>query len=95
MRRYRTKLLLIFLCLMGARCVNAQGALLLEEPYGLFGAFNPTGHNAVYLQRVCAETPTHLRRCRPGELGAVIARYSGMEGLRLGCSSAGSLLIRR
>jgi len=80
MRRYRTKLLLIFLCLMGARCVNAQGALLLEEPYGLFGAFNPTGHNAVYLQRVCAETPTHLRRCRPGELGAVIARYSGMEG---------------
>ncbi len=65
---------------MGARCLHAQGALLLEEPYGFFGAFNPTGHNAVYLQRVCAETPTHLRRCGPGELGVVIARYSGMEG---------------
>jgi hypothetical protein len=60
--------------------MHAQAALLLEEPYGFFGAFNPTGHNAIYLQRVCAETPTHLRRCEPGEMGVVIARYSGMEG---------------
>jgi hypothetical protein len=59
---------------------HAQAALLLEEPYGFFGIINPTGHNAIYLQRVCAETPVKLRRCHEGELGAVIARYQGING---------------
>jgi hypothetical protein len=59
---------------------NAQAALLMEEPYGFFGSVNPTGHNAVYFERICAETPTHLRRCHAGELGAVISRYQGIDG---------------
>ena len=62
-----------------AHC-RAQAALLMEEPYGFFGALNPTGHNAIYFERICAETPVKLRRCGPGELGAVIARYQGMNG---------------
>jgi hypothetical protein len=41
---------------------------------------NPTGHNAIYLARVCAETPVKLRPCGPGELGSVIARYQGING---------------
>ena len=41
---------------------------------------NPTGHVAVYFQRICADTPVRLRRCRQGELGAVIARYQGIDG---------------
>jgi len=53
----------------------------MEEPYGFFGAVNPTGHNAIYFQRVCAETPVKLRRCQAGETGAVIARYEGIDGL--------------
>jgi hypothetical protein len=36
---------------------------------------NPTGHAAVYLNHVCAESPTELRMCRPGEYGVVISRY--------------------
>jgi len=52
----------------------------MEEPYGDFGAFNPTGHAAVYLNRVCAETPTQLRMCRNGEYGVVISRYHKMHG---------------
>jgi hypothetical protein len=52
----------------------------MEEPYGFFGTLNPTGHNAIYFERVCAETPVRLRRCEPGELGAVIARYQGIAG---------------
>ena len=52
----------------------------MEEPYGFFGALNPTGHNAIYFERICAETPVKLRRCGPGELGAVIARYQGIDG---------------
>lgn len=61
-------------------CSHAQAALLMEEPYGFFGLLNPTGHNAVYFERVCAETPIKLRRCEPGEPGAVISRYQGISG---------------
>jgi hypothetical protein len=59
---------------------HAQAALLMEQPYGFFGELNPTGHNAIYFQRICAETPVHLRHCQSGELGAVIARYQGISG---------------
>jgi len=59
---------------------RAQAALLMEEPYGFFGTLNPTGHNAIYFERICAETPVRLRRCAPGELGAVISRYQGIAG---------------
>jgi hypothetical protein len=52
----------------------------MEEPYGFFGAVNPTGHNAIYFERICAATPVTLRRCQPGELGAVISRYQGIDG---------------
>jgi hypothetical protein len=52
----------------------------MEEPYGIFGALNPTGHNAIYFERICAETPVMLRRCQAGEMGVVIARYQGIDG---------------
>ena len=65
-------------------CAGLAGAssatLLLEEPYGKLGFFTATGHAAVYLSGVCAETPLVLRRCGPGELGAVISRYDGVGG---------------
>jgi hypothetical protein len=68
---------------MAAFCAaraHAQAALLMEEPYGVFGALNPTGHSAIYFRRICAQTPVRLRRCLPGEQGVVIARYQGIEG---------------
>jgi hypothetical protein len=52
--------------------------MLMEEPFGFFGFLNPTGHDAIYFERICAETPVKLRRCAPGELGAVITRYQGI-----------------
>ena len=72
-------LFLAFLALTSTHA-RAQAALLMEEPYGLYGTINPTGHNAIYLEKVCAETPIKVRPCRPGELGAVIARYEGVDG---------------
>jgi hypothetical protein len=63
-----------------AQRANAQAALLLEQPYGVFGTLNPTGHAAIYLERVCAETPVRLRLCRPDEVGSVISRYKGLDG---------------
>ncbi|MFY9855953.1 MAG: hypothetical protein WAK26_18960 [Terracidiphilus sp.] len=59
---------------------RAQAALLMEEPYGFFGAVNPTGHNAIYFDHICAKTPVKLRRCDAGEMGVVIARYKGIDG---------------
>jgi len=77
------RFLIIAFILSGISCsriCHPQAALLLEEPYGFWGALNPTGHNAIYFERICAETPVKLRRCEPGEVGAVIARYQGIAG---------------
>lgn len=57
-----------------------QAALLMEQPYGVFGTLNPTGHAALYLARVCSDSPVHLRLCAPGEYGVVISRYKGLSG---------------
>jgi hypothetical protein len=65
---------------VGSVCARAQAALLVEEPYGFFGALNPTGHNALYFSRICADTPVKLRRCRTGEMGVVLSRYEGIDG---------------
>lgn len=73
-------LLLSFLLVFASVSAHAQAALLMEQPYGLYGTLNPTGHNAIYLANICAETPVKLRRCHPGELGAVISRYEGVDG---------------
>jgi hypothetical protein len=44
------------------------------------GFFTATGHAAVYLSGVCADTPVHLRHCDPGEMGVVLSRYDGVGG---------------
>jgi len=76
--RWLFALLVLMPCF--AVSARADATLLLEEPYGHFGAFTATGHAAVYLSRVCAETPTRLRRCEPGEKGVVISRYNKVAG---------------
>lgn len=57
---------------------HASATLFLEEPYGKLGFFTATGHAAVYLSGVCAETPVKLRPCLAGETGVVISRYDGV-----------------
>ncbi len=67
--------------LFATQCVgHASAALLMEEPFGAFGAMNPTGHAAVYLNHVCADSPTVLRACHDGEYGVVISRYHKIDG---------------
>jgi hypothetical protein len=72
-------LLLCFLTLPAFRA-HASVALLMEEPYGKFGAMNPTGHAAVYFNHICADSPTVLRSCHDGEYGTVISRYHKIDG---------------
>jgi hypothetical protein len=71
--------LLMLLMAAGTRAYGSV-ALLMEEPYGEFGAMNPTGHAAVYLNHICAASPTELRMCRNGEYGVVISRYHKVDG---------------
>ncbi len=71
---------LVMLLAAGAARLPAAVALLVGEPYGKFGALNPTGHAAVYLSHVCADSPVKLRLCGPGETGVVISRYHHIAG---------------
>jgi hypothetical protein len=52
----------------------------MEEPYGDFGAINPTGHAAIYFNHICADSHVVLRPCRDGEFGVVISRYHKIDG---------------
>jgi hypothetical protein len=72
--------LLFFLFAAAATHAHASVALLMEEPYGDFGAVNPTGHAAVYFNHICADSPTVLRPCHDGEYGVVISRYHKIDG---------------
>ena len=78
MRRVVGGLVLVLASTMFAHASSAT--LLLEEPYGTLGFFTATGHVAVYLSGVCADTPLTLRGCAPGETGVVISRYNGVNG---------------
>ena len=79
MRRVLFNLALMLLA--GTPFAAASSAtLLLEEPYGTLGFFTATGHAAVYLSGVCADSPVVLRRCASGETGIVLSRYDGVGG---------------
>jgi hypothetical protein len=82
MTKVRAALILLAIVTLADGSVSAwaDAALLMEEPYGEFGAMNPTGHAAIYLNHICAESPTRLRPCRPHEPGAVISRYHKIDG---------------
>jgi hypothetical protein len=74
----RAAAVVITLLMAYSAFAGSSATLLLEEPYGAMGFFTATGHAAVYLSGVCAETPVVLRRCAPGETGIVISRYDGV-----------------
>ncbi len=81
MRSWREISVLVLAFLFAGKCAEArEAALLLEEPFGRFGAMTPTGHAAIYLSDVCAQSPTELRPCMPGENGVVLSRYHHIDG---------------
>lgn len=72
-------LFLLFLTSFTER-LQAHVAVFLEEPYGNYGHMVPMGHIAIYLDRICAASPTELRRCEAGETGIVLSRYRKIAG---------------
>src|SRR5438876_4017020 len=76
----RAAAFVITLMMTGTAFAGTSATLLLEEPYGKLGFFTATGHAAVYLSGVCAETPVVLRPCKREEAGVVLSRYDGVHG---------------
>ena len=52
------------------------GLLLNETPIEGLSPGISLGHSAIYLSRLCPETPVKLRLCTAGESGSIISRYS-------------------
>jgi hypothetical protein len=75
----RAGLVLLTASLLSQSAARADVTLLLEEQIGPFWRMNPD-HSAIYLSRVCAESPVTLRACAPGERGGVISRYHRIDG---------------
>ncbi len=67
------------LLLLTPLAAHARMALIVGEPFGNFGTMMPQGHTSVYFADLCVETPIKLRRCQPGELGAVVSRYHDLR----------------
>jgi hypothetical protein len=54
---------------------RADVSLFMLESVGVAGEFTGSGHTAIYFSNICADGPTRLRLCQPGEQGAVISNY--------------------
>lgn len=52
------------------------GVIMNESTGKGISGLTSAGHSAVYLSDICAETPTRLRLCRPGEQGSVLSNYT-------------------
>ena len=63
--------------LVSLSCVaRADIGLLLGESTGHgMSRWTSAGHSAIYLSRVCPDTPVRLRMCAPGEQGSVLSNY--------------------
>jgi hypothetical protein len=51
------------------------GVVLNESLDESMDRITGTGHTAAYFSNICAESPTKLRLCQPGELGSVMSTY--------------------
>jgi hypothetical protein len=62
---------------------HAHIGLVVGEPFGSFGTMMPAGHAGIYLDHLCAASPTQLRPCNPGEAGVVLSRYHDLRSQHL------------
>ena len=71
--------LALALALPSVLCFPAYGdvGVVLGESLGTsFDRITGTGHSAIYLSRVCTDSPVKLRLCGPDEQGSVISTYT-------------------
>ncbi len=57
--------------------VRADAGVILNESLDTSVArITGSGHSAIYVSRICPESPVKLRLCAPGEQGSVISNYT-------------------
>jgi hypothetical protein len=67
-------LLLAFVAIPSA---HADAGVILNESLDTSVArITGSGHSAIYVSRICPDTPVKLRLCQPGEQGSVISNYT-------------------
>jgi hypothetical protein len=66
---------ILFVALASPRASADVGVILNESLNESMDRVTGTGHMAVYFSNICAESPTKLRLCSPGESGSVISTY--------------------
>lgn len=67
----------VFLALSFCAPASADVGVVLNESLDTSVArITGSGHTAIYLSRICPESPVKVRLCRPGEEGSVISNYT-------------------
>jgi hypothetical protein len=65
----------LFVALVTPRASADIGVVLNESLNESMDRITGSGHMAIYFSNICAESPTTLRLCIPGESGSVISTY--------------------
>jgi hypothetical protein len=74
--RYSIFVALIVTLLASTRARADVGVILNDSLDTSVARITGSGHTAVYLSRICPESPVKLRFCKPGEQGSVISNYT-------------------
>jgi hypothetical protein len=74
--RYSIFVALLVTLLASARARADVGVILNDSLDTSVARITGSGHTAVYLSRICPESPVKLRLCKPGEQGSVISNYT-------------------
>jgi hypothetical protein len=69
-------LALLLACAAAPVAYGDTGVILNESLDTSVARITGSGHSAIYLSRVCPDSPVKLRLCRPGEQGSVISNYT-------------------
>jgi hypothetical protein len=64
--------------LFGSNTYGDVGVVLDESLNTGLARIIATGHSAIYLSRICPESPVKLRLCRVGEHGSILSSYSNL-----------------
>ena len=68
------------LLIMCAPAARADVGIALADPTHVGASeWTQAGHSSVYLSGVCAETPTKLRLCEPGEQGSILTTFPDFD----------------
>ena len=75
-RLFSCAFVFLLVCLACSRAYGDVGVVLNDSLDTSVARITGSGHSAVYLSRICPDSPVRLRLCRPGERGSVISNYT-------------------